>query len=291
MKRKQAIESVRWDLALRYRLIETVAWWEGRLTTNHLTQSFGISRQQASKDINSYITEHAPNNLEYDKHLKGYVPSKAFTPLFIDDSASAYLHLLNQSHERAPHVEGLALAYAHTEVLQVPDRSVLPEILRPILKACRENLRLECDYVSFTTPAPEGRLIAPHTLVYTGMRWHVRAYCEKNRDYRDFVLSRFRGDPQLQDGDAAQGREADHGWNTAVQVIIAPDPRLSAEQRAIIETDYGMRDGQLRVESRGALVQYVLQRFQIDATKVHAKASAQQIVVANLEALQPWLYR
>ncbi len=49
MKRKQSIESVRWDLALRYRLIETVAWWEGRLTTNHLIQSFGISRQQASK--------------------------------------------------------------------------------------------------------------------------------------------------------------------------------------------------------------------------------------------------
>ncbi|MBN0259603.1 WYL domain-containing protein, partial [Pseudomonas aeruginosa] len=46
MKRKQSIESVRWDLALRYRLIETVAWWEGRLTTNHLIQSFGISRQQ-----------------------------------------------------------------------------------------------------------------------------------------------------------------------------------------------------------------------------------------------------
>lgn len=80
-------------------------------------QSFGISRQQASKDINTYISEHAPKNLEYDKYLKGYVPSKQFKQLFIDNSASAYLHLLNQSHDRAPHIEGLALAYAHTEVL------------------------------------------------------------------------------------------------------------------------------------------------------------------------------
>ncbi|MOA59283.1 hypothetical protein D3C78_1838580 [compost metagenome] len=48
MKRKQTIEQVRWDLALRYRLIETVAWWEGRLTTVHLTQSFGISRQPSA---------------------------------------------------------------------------------------------------------------------------------------------------------------------------------------------------------------------------------------------------
>lgn len=108
-------------------------------------QSFGISRQQASKDINSYINEHAPQNLEYDKHLKGYVPSKQFAPLFIDDSASAYLHQLNQNHDRAPHAEGLALAYAHTEVLQLPDRTVRPELLRPLLRACREGLRLECE--------------------------------------------------------------------------------------------------------------------------------------------------
>lgn len=291
MKRKQSIESVRWDLALRYKLIETVVWWEGRLTTGHLMQSFGISRQQASKDINTYINEHASKNLTYDKHLKGYVPSKQFRPLFIDDSASAYLHLLNQNHERAPHVEGLALAYAHTEVLSVPDRTVRPEVLRPLLRACREGLRLECEYVSFTTPSGETRLIAPHTLIYTGIRWHVRAYCEKNRDYRDFVLSRFRGIPELMDDQSEHTREYDLGWNTLVPVIIEPDSRLKPEQRSIIEADYGMQDGQLVIEVRGALVQYVLQRYQIDPTKLHTKATAQQIVAANLDELQPWLYR
>ncbi|HGW4092880.1 TPA: helix-turn-helix transcriptional regulator [Pseudomonas aeruginosa] len=291
MKRKQSIESVRWDLALRYKLIETVVWWEGRLTTGHLMQSFGISRQQASKDINTYINEHASKNLTYDKHLKGYVPSKQFRPLFIDDSASAYLHLLNQNHERAPHVEGLALAYAHTEVLSVPDRTVRPEVLRPLLRACREGLRLECEYVSFTTPSGETRLIAPHTLIYTGIRWHVRAYCEKNRDYRDFVLSRFRGIPELMDDQSEHTREDDLGWNTLVPVIIEPDSRLKPEQRSIIEADYGMQDGHLVIEARGALVQYVLQRYQIDPTKLHTKATAQQIVAANLDELQPWLYR
>jgi predicted DNA-binding transcriptional regulator YafY len=289
MKRKQSIEHVRWDLALRYRLIETVVWWEGRLTTGHLMQSFGISRQQASKDINSYLTEYAPKNLDYDKHLKGYVPSKTFAPLFIDDSASAYLHLLNQNHERSPHIEGLALAYAHTEILKVPDRSVRPEVLRPLLRACREGLRLECEYVSLANPVAETRLIAPHTLIYTGMRWHVRAYCEKNRDYRDFVLSRLRGEPDVLD-DSEHGIDGDAGWAALVDVLIVPDSRLSPEQKAIIEIDYGMQDGELRVASRGALVQYVLQRYQIDATKVQSKASAQQIVVANIEALQPWLY-
>lgn len=38
------------------------------------------------------------------------------------------------------------------------------------------------------------------------------------------------------------------------------------------------------------LVQYVLQRYQIDPTKVHTKAIAQQIVVGNLDELRDWLY-
>ena len=290
MKRRQSIEQVRWDLALRYRLIETVAWWEGRLTTGHLIQSFGISRQQASKDINTYIAEHAPKNLTYDKQIKGYVPSKTFKPLFIDDSASAYLHLLYQNNARAPHVEGLALAYAHTKVLEVPDRSIKAEVLRPLLKACRDHLRLDIDYVSLNSPEPEGRTIAPHTLVYTGMRWHVRAYCEKNRQYRDFVLSRLRGVPDLRDEETENGIAEDDDWNTEAPVIIKPDERLDKAQRMIIEVDFGMTDGRLVVPSRRALVKYVLQRFQIDPKNLNPNPEAQQIVVANLKELKPWLY-
>ncbi|MCY1439750.1 hypothetical protein D9M71_560000 [compost metagenome] len=270
-------------------MIETVAWWEGRLTTGRLIQSFGISRQQASKDINTYITEHAPRNLTYDKQLKGYVPSKSFKPLFIDDSASAYLHLLYQNNERAPHIEGLALAYAHTKVLEVPDRPIRPEVLRPLLKACRDGLRLETEYVSLNSPNVDVRLIAPHTLVYTGMRWHVRAYCEKNGQYRDFVLSRLRGQPELLDV-SQNTRSLDEDWNTEVPVIIAPDGRLNDAQKAIIETDFGMTDGHLLVPSRKALVKYVLQRYQIDHRNLDPNPEAQQIVVSNLKELRPWLY-
>ncbi|MFJ4453070.1 helix-turn-helix transcriptional regulator [Pseudomonas sp. NPDC089392] len=289
MKRTQRMEQTRWDLALRYRLIETVVWWEGRLTTNHLIQSFGISRQQASKDINTYINDYASKNLVYDKQIKGYVPTRQFKPLFIDDSASAYLDLLNQNNERAPHIEGLALAYAHTEVLKVPDRSVKPEVLRPLLKACREKRRLDIEYVSFNSPEPEGRTIAPHTLVYTGMRWHVRAYCEKNRMYRDFVLSRLRGVPDLHDGETENGIEQDVEWNTQVDVIFKPDERLTPAQRAIIEVDFGMAEGQLVVGSSQALVKYVVKRFGVNPNVHDARPEAQQLVLANRAELRPWL--
>ena len=94
---------------------------------------------------------------------------------------------------------------------------------------------------------------AKRALIYTGMRWHVRAYCEKNRDYRDFVLSRFRGAPELMHNKTEHTREQDPGWSSQVQVIIEPDSRLKPEQQAIIETDYGMQSGRLVIETRGAL--------------------------------------
>ncbi|MNF74000.1 hypothetical protein D3C84_560210 [compost metagenome] len=90
--------------------------------------------------------------------------------------------------------------------------------------------------------------------------------------------------------ESEHGRAGDEGWSTEVAVVIEPDPRLKPAQTAIIEIDYGMQDGKLLVPSRGALVQYVLQRYQIDPHKVQSKASAQQIVVANLEELGRWLY-
>ena len=83
---------IRWELLMRYRLIEIVALWEGRLTTNHLCNSFGIARQQASKDINAYLRDVAPGNLEYDGKLKGYKPATDFTPRLTSGLADEYLH-------------------------------------------------------------------------------------------------------------------------------------------------------------------------------------------------------
>ena len=88
----------RWDLLLRYRFIETIALWEGRLTTRHLCDTFGIGRQQASKDINNYIREVGPGNLEYDKFLKGYKPATEFTPRVTQGLADEYLHLMARNN-------------------------------------------------------------------------------------------------------------------------------------------------------------------------------------------------
>ena len=47
-----------------------------------------------------------------------------------------------------------------------------------------------------------------------------------------------------------------------------------------------MQDGELRIATRGALVQYVLQRYQIDPNTVLANAAAQQTVSGMFHAYE-----
>lgn len=283
---------IRWELLLRYRLIEIIALWEGRLTTNHLCDTFGIGRQQASKDINNYLSEIGPGNLLLDRHIKGYVPAPEFKPQLTLGIADEYLHLLSRNNELSNTFEGLAIENANTEILSVPVRNIRPEVIRIIVRAARLRKRIEVDYVSVHNPNRDGRIIVPHTLVFTGLRWHVRAWCETRAEFRDFVLSRFRGTPEIEeDLDTPHpGEEDDNAWNQRVTVKIKPDPRLRPEQRRVIARDYGMKNNVLSIRTRGALVHYALQQLQIDDKVLQGKPSAQQIVISNYNEIRQWLF-
>ncbi|MEH6626586.1 MAG: WYL domain-containing protein [Motiliproteus sp.] len=282
---------ISWDLLLRYRLIEIIALWEGRLSSTHLCNAFGIGRQQASKDIGAYTKELAPGNLEYDGSLKGYKPTPAFCPKFTQGIAEEYLLLLTNNNQLGKTFKNLALGMENTELLNVPIRDVKPEIIRAIVTAARQQKRLDVDYVSMHAPDREGRVIVPHTIVHTGLRWHVRAWCEKNSDYRDFVLSRFRGTPEIMDM-SEHGVDADTAWQQEVTINLKPDRRLTEAQQSLVAADYGMTDNQLNITTRGCLVHYALWALRVD-TKDNALQDnpvAQQIVVTNMNDLRRWLF-
>jgi predicted DNA-binding transcriptional regulator YafY len=274
---------------LRYRYIETLTLWEGRLTTGHLTRSFGIGRQQASKDIRVYREDIAPGNLLYDPQQKGYRPADDFQPRVTRGTADEYLHLMTRNEQLMGVFESLSLDTGNVEQLALPLRDVAPEVLRPLLQAARQQRRLEVDYVSLHHPDREGRIIVPHTLVFTGFRWHVRAWCEKNQEFRDFVLSRFRGQAELLDASPYSAAE-DVRWQQRVELCITPDPRLNAAQQDVVARDYGMRDGELRLRTRATLASYLLRLLQLNPRVEEESPLAQQIVLANRAELEAYLF-
>ncbi len=280
--------SHRWDLILRYRLIEIITLWEGRLITNHLQDAFGISRSQASKIINQYISEISTENLVYDKQLKGYIPTNSFNPKFTKGDISEYLNILNTRSDLTAHFVNNEVTQANIEVINPLLRSVNPEMVSPIIKACQQNQRIEIEYASLTSEK-DYRNIAPHTLVFNGYRWHVRAYCEKSRQYRDFVLSRITNIYDFV-GVSDYSVQQDTAWNTPIIITLKPDSRLSTEQQQVIAGDYGMIENRLEVNTRGAMVQYVLQFLRVTTRAIDPDPKAQQVIIENLEDVEKWLF-
>lgn len=280
---------IRWDLLLRYRLIEIIALWEGRLTTNHLCHGFGIGRQQASKDINTYLRELAPNNLSYDRHVKGYVPTREFHPVVTQGNSEEYLDLLARNDALSQTFETLDIALPNSTVLSVPKRMAEPSVVRTVVTATRQGRRLEAEYFSLSRPEGVRHVIEPHTLVYSDQRWHLRGWSERDNEFRDFVLSRFRGTPVMLSDRSRHTIHQDDLWNRMVTVELRPDRRLSPDQQAIIASDFGMTGRRLVLQTRAALVWYLLALVGIRPQGVDPDPLVQQVELANRDALKPLL--
>lgn len=126
----------RYDVLQRFRFIEIIALWQGKLNARHLQDHFGIGRQQASKDINTYLNEVAPDNLIYDPSSKGYLPSAQFEPALSKGDFSEYLMLVNNDETSNNALTHLLLTHTPCYQLLPPIHCVKPEVIRPLFHTC-----------------------------------------------------------------------------------------------------------------------------------------------------------
>lgn len=257
--------------AEHYRIIETFAQWEGRINASYLQKILQISRQKASEIVGCY-RDHAPSNLQYDASAKGYIPTADFQPRFAQGHIDEYGQLL----ARSGCIDYLSIFEAGFCYLDAPLRNISSTLVQPIMRAIRDKFRIDIGYTSLSSPEYESRIISPHCLVFDGIRWHVRAHCGKNNDFRDFVLSRFNGEAEFE-GPASCTAEQDERWNTWLELIIQPDPRLAPQKRRLLELDYQMENGQRVIPVRAALVMYLTQRLRLD--RYDQNPEAQQIII------------
>ncbi len=263
----------------RFQFLELLLIWEGSIAAAAIAQHFEISQQLAGHVISKYKNLY-PHHLIFNGAQAHYVASDGFIMQHCLGSLDEYIALSNDSNPQI-------------EMLVTPIRKLDPKLVRPILKSIRDKQRLSIQYASVSNPDYASRTIQPHNLVFDGLRWHVRAYCEKNQAYRDFVLSRFNGDSALISGQAQHSAEQDSLWNTILDLEITPDARLDDNRQRIIAMDYDMQvtdGGFIKViKVRAALLMYLMQRLRLD--RYHEKAQVQQIIVspACRERLQAYL--
>ncbi|MDP3529951.1 MAG: WYL domain-containing protein [Methylicorpusculum sp.] len=279
----QSVIPLKWDTRQRLALIEATVLWEGRITSSILMQQFGISRGQASKDFSLYH-QLAEDNLLYDLNQKAYVASESFTPCFIRGTADEYLRLLEAGNYLG---QSVVLPITPTgigvELLDPPQRKLNFQVLRLVHQAIRQKRQLNVTYHAMNSE-PSALTLEPHSLVYNGFRWHIRAYSVTHQTYRDFVLARFLSAPVLSDK-ALHFAEQDEEWQTFETLTIAPHPDLSPDQQAVIADDFGMDNATLILTVRRALRLYYLRMLHLDGLPESPKV--QQIVWVNRAEFEP----
>ena len=256
-------------------------YWEGGINRSDITDRFGVSISQASKDLTLYATK-APGNLSYDKSAKRYVAASTFQPVFFVPDADLYLTQLRSVADHTVKQDDTWLFnVASAEVMPIPHRRVDVDVLRSILSALRRQRAIKILYQSMNPkrPKPIWRWISPHALGNDGMRWHVRAYCHTDDKFTDFILSRCLDS----EGDEAQKISAaqDVDWREFFSVVLVPNPLLSKGQQDIIAQDYCMTAGQIAIPVRKALLYYFRKRLRLDVATAIDNARETPVVLAN----------
>ena len=272
----------RWSQERRLEFIDFRLRWNRTVNRGELVEFFRISIQQASADL-AYYSHLAPRNMEYDKSLKTYRATASFRPVLTKDDAHSYLsELLGLSvGTLGPSASFIGWQPPH-DIVRYPARPIVIGTLLRLVWAIRDNDELLVSYQSMRRSTSTTRWIGPHALAFDGQRWHVRAWCQENKDFRDFVISRIQRIDESRE--ATVSAEDDSRWNTYIEIVIKPREGLTNDQRRAIETDFGMTCGRLKLSCRKALAFYLLRQMQLDRSPDLSPA-AQPLELINRDEL------
>jgi hypothetical protein len=286
---------LKWATRQRLQYIEIMAWYTGVVTRSDVARSFGLSDPAATKDLKLY-NDLAPGNLVYNHGVFGFVPGEGFSAVFADLAPAVVLPVIAANLAVANGPYGATLIYGlPTASLPLPARLPSAQTLAQITRAIHGRRKLRVSYRSLSNRESQAeRMIEPHTLVDTGLRWHVRAYNEQSCDFRDFVLSRITGAVCL-DTPAESSVQYDDDWVESVSLQLGAHSGLDAARRESLLLDYGASGDIIEVNVRRALLGYVLQRLNVDTTPDHAmNPNAYQLMLLNRDEIEPfagWAFR
>lgn len=280
---------VKWATRQRLQYIEIMAWYTGVVTRSDVARAFGLSDPAATKDLKLY-GDLAPGNLVYNHSVFGFVPGAGFAAVFADLTPAAVLPIIAANLAVANGPYGDTLVYGlPTAALPLPARLPSVATLAQITRAIYGRRKLRVSYRSLSgRDSQAARILEPHTLVNTGLRWHVRAYSEDTCDFRDFVLSRVMVAECLE-APAESGEQYDDDWVEQVSLRLAPHSGLDAPRRESLLLDYGATGEIIEVNVRRALLGYVLQRLGVDTTPDHSlNPNAYQLMLLNRDEIEPF---
>ncbi|CRI66804.1 conserved hypothetical protein [Thiocapsa sp. KS1] len=238
----------------------------GSATRSDLVERFGIKEAAATRDLSAY-REIAPNNATYDARARKYLINKSFIPIFKHSTHQALSSLTRGIGDDFLGDHRPMIECALPQDLFSPNTDIVAALTRAIHLG---NL-VEIGYVS-TGSGARRRVIAPHALVHSGLKWHVRAFDRRRGTFLDFLLTRMSS-VRAAEGSVAEHevQGADRQWSRFVDLELVAHPNAeNVEHPESIELEYGMTDGVRRIEVRAAQAGYFLRLWNVDCSTDHS---------------------
>lgn len=263
----EAIAKLKFPQQQRLLFVESMLLWEGGVQRQRVSDLFRVSKAQITRDLDDYNRSY-PRNIEYDLSAKTYRPALNFKPELASGRSDEYLALLQAYAQYGSTVIIPALGHGPSAEL-IPSAQGLIDrtVLQRVLAALRDGQAMQTSYADWADEKPVRRQLWPHALVFTGQRWHVRAYDDRHRRFADFALARI-GAVELMEGKAPVAVAEDNAWRAIETVEVIPSPELTAHQRHMVAKEYGMkRQGGAWVWSvrlRRCLIGYFLHQHRLD---------------------------
>ncbi|MBF5007720.1 WYL domain-containing protein [Diaphorobacter caeni] len=244
---------------LRLAFIEFRVWFYGEVARKHVVERFEVATAAGTRDLILY-RQLAPHNVSYEQKQYRYLPS--FQPLFRHDPDKVLAALTTGASAADAGGSSETISHASPKRLNQPDLSTLATVTRAI----HAGQALALTYLSMKK-GPSPRVIVPHSLVDSGLRWHIRAFDRTKGHFRDLVLTRVEDARAVEDASPPSKDEqigADVQWNRLFTLNLVPHP--SRPHPDVIAKDFGMQQGRLRVSLRGAVAGYVMRQWQVDCS-------------------------
>jgi hypothetical protein len=269
----------------RSRQLELLLRWEGQVGNARLRELFGLSSIRASQWIREF-REAQPSWVRWNSMTRRFDA----TSYFYRNNTPNLTAVLDQYLSLVGLPTVMDADSRHVVVAAFPDLSTPnPQIFATLSSASRLGRAVEITYRSMREPTPHKRIIAPHSIVHAGRRWHVRAYSALNKQFRDYALGRITN-AELLEQQAELLMKDDKDWMTEVQVRLVAHPDLSREQASVIRFEY-FKDTAARVTTcRGPLVHYFIQDIRAAVDVKTQRPPEYQLAVSNLKELSRWLF-
>jgi len=237
----------------RLKAVEILLLWESQVSRPRLADIFDVHGTVLSRDMAAYA-DLVPDNCRYDTGARAYVVTPYARPQLTEGRFSEYEGLVGTLPWQGLRSD-VELISTQQHATNIPYRP-----FSRIHSAVREGKQIRIEYRSLHHPEVHERTIRPHAFIQAGPRWHVRAYCDKAKEFRDFNIGRISrvDDPTHS---LLPEAEEDQAWGTLITLRLIAHPRLNAAQIQLVRDEYMAGTIAMVFEVRLPVSKYLVQAY------------------------------